>query len=118
MRQRWGRVIFMSSIVGESGNAGQATYAASKGALLSLAKTLAKEYGSRGITVNAITPGFIETDMTASIPDAARQGLLSMTPLARLGKPEEIGAAVAYLASQEAGFVTGHALRVNGGLYV
>jgi 3-oxoacyl-[acyl-carrier protein] reductase len=118
MRQRWGRVIFMSSIVGESGNAGQATYAASKGALLALAKTLAKEYGSRGITVNAITPGFIETDMTASIPDAARQGLLSMTPLARLGKPEEIGAAVAYLASQEAGFVTGHALRVNGGLYV
>lgn len=118
MRQKWGRVIFMSSVVGEMGNPGQATYAASKGALLALAKTLAKEYGSRGITVNAITPGFIETDMTASIPEAGRTALLSVTPLARLGKPEEIGAAVAYLASQEAGFVTGHVLRVNGGLYV
>ncbi|MEI8256056.1 MAG: 3-oxoacyl-ACP reductase FabG [Deltaproteobacteria bacterium] len=118
MKPRFGRVIFMSSVVGEMGNAGQATYAASKGALLALAKTLAKEYGSRGITVNAITPGFIETDMTASIPEAGRQGMLAATPLGRLGKPEEIGAAVAYLSSLEAGYITGHALRVNGGLYV
>jgi len=118
MRQRWGRVIFMSSVVGEMGNAGQSAYAASKGALLALAKTLAKEYGSRGVTVNAITPGFIETDMTHGIPDAMRQALLTATPLARLGKAEEVAAAVVYLASQEAGFVTGHVLRVNGGLYV
>lgn len=118
MRQRYGRVIFMSSVVGESGNAGQAVYAASKGALLGAAKALAKEYGSRNVTVNAITPGFIETDMTSSIPDAMRQQLLGVTPLSRLGKPEEIAAAVVYLASSEAGFVTGHALRVNGGLYV
>ncbi len=118
MKPRFGRVIFMSSVVGEMGNAGQATYAASKGALLALAKSLAKEYGSRGITVNAITPGFIETDMTASVNEAGRQAMLGATPLARLGKPEEIGAAVAFLSSLEAGYITGHALRVNGGLYV
>ena len=118
MRKRYGRIIMMSSVVGEMGNAGQAAYAASKGALISLAKTLAKEYGSRNITVNAITPGFIETDMTASISEEQRKGMLSVTPIQRLGKAEEIAAAAVYLASEEAGYVTGHALRVNGGLYV
>jgi 3-oxoacyl-[acyl-carrier protein] reductase len=118
MRQRFGRIVFMSSVVGEMGNAGQAAYAASKGALLAVAKTLSKEYGSRNVTVNAVTPGFIETDMTAAIPEAARAALMSATPLNRLGKPEEVAAAVAYLASNEAGYVTGQALRVNGGLYV
>lgn len=118
MRQKYGRVVLVSSIVGETGNAGQAVYAASKGALLALTKTLAKEYGSRGITVNAVTPGFIETDMTAGIPEQARQALVGLTPVGRLGRPEEVAAAVAYLASSEAAYVSGHALRVNGGLYV
>lgn len=118
MRQKWGRIVFMSSVVGEAGNAGQSAYSASKGALLALTKTLAKEYGSRNVTVNAVTPGFIETDMTASIGEQGRQALLSATPLGRLGRAEEVAAAVAYLASNEAGYVTGQALRVNGGLYV
>jgi 3-oxoacyl-[acyl-carrier protein] reductase len=118
IRQKWGRIVFMSSVVGEMGNAGQAAYAASKAGLLGLTKALAKEYGSRNVTVNAITPGFIETDMTASIPESGRQALLAATPLARFGKAEEVAAAVVYLASSEAGYVTGQTLRVNGGLYV
>jgi 3-oxoacyl-[acyl-carrier protein] reductase len=118
LRQKFGRVVFVSSIVGETGNTGQAAYAASKGALLALTKTLAKEYGSRGITVNAVTPGFIETDMTSRIPEQGRQALVGMTPVGRLGRTDEVAAAVAYLASNEAGYVTGHTLRVNGGLYV
>lgn len=118
IRQKWGRIVLMSSVVGEMGNSGQAAYAASKGALLALTKTLAREYGSRNVTVNAITPGFIETDMTASIPEQGRQALLAATPLGRFGKPEDVAAAVVYLASEEAGYVTGQTLRVNGGLYV
>lgn len=118
MRQKWGRMIFMSSIVGEMGNAGQAAYAAAKGGLLALSKSIAREYGSRNVTANVVTPGFIETDMTAGLPDEVKKKFIEATPIPRLGKPEEVAAAVAYLASDEAAFVTGTVLRVNGGLYV
>ncbi len=118
MRARFGRLIFLSSVVGEMGNPGQAAYAATKAALLGLTKTLAKEYASRAVTVNAITPGFIETDMTAGLPEAAKTAMVDATPLGRIGKPEDVAAAALYLASEEAGFVTGQVLRVNGGLYV
>jgi 3-oxoacyl-[acyl-carrier protein] reductase len=118
MRQKWGRLIFMGSIVGEMGNAGQAAYAAAKGGLIALSKSIAREYGSRNITANVVTPGFIETDMTAGLPDEVKKKFIEATPIARLGKPEEVAAAVAYLASEEAAFVTGTVLRVNGGLYV
>ncbi len=118
MKARWGRIITLSSVVADSGNAGQAVYGASKGALVALTRSLAREYGSRGITVNAVAPGFIETDMTAGIPVEARAKMVEATPVGRVGKPEDIAAAVVYLASPEAGFVTGQVLRVNGGLYV
>jgi 3-oxoacyl-[acyl-carrier protein] reductase len=119
MRARTGRVVFLSSVVGEMGNAGQAVYSASKAALLGLTKTLAREYASRGITVNAVAPGFIDTDMTAaSITGEAKQKLLEGIPLGRTGRPEEIAAAVVYLCADEAGYVTGQTLRVNGGMYV
>lgn len=118
MRARTGRIVFLSSVVGESGNPGQAVYAASKAALLGLTKTLAREYASRGVTVNAVAPGFIETDMTASLPEEAKKSILTQTPLGRVGKPEEVAAAVVYLASDEASYVTGQVLRVNGGMYV
>ncbi|MCS6857430.1 MAG: SDR family oxidoreductase, partial [Sandaracinaceae bacterium] len=116
LRQRYGRVIFITSVVGETGNAGQAAYASSKAALIGLTKTLAREYASRGITVNAVAPGFIETEMTASLPDELRKRMIEQTPLGRIGKPEEVAPAVVYLASDEAAFVTGQVLRVNGGL--
>jgi 3-oxoacyl-[acyl-carrier protein] reductase len=118
MRARAGRVVFLSSIVGEMGNAGQAVYSASKAALLGLTKTLAREYASRGITVNAVAPGFIETDMTTVIPEEAKQKLLGAIPLGRIGRAEEIAAAIVYLCSDEAGYVTGQTLRVNGGMYM
>ena len=118
MRARWGRLIFVSSVVGEMGNPGQTAYSATKAALLGITKTIAKEYASRNVTVNAITPGFIETDMTAKLPDAAKEQMIKATPLGRIGKPEDIAAAALYLASEEAGYVTGQVLRVNGGLYV
>ena len=118
MRQRAGRVIFLSSVVGEMGNAGQAVYAASKAALLGLTRTLAREYGSRGITVNAVAPGFVDTDMTTGIPAAAREKMLETIPLGRTGRPEEIAAAIVFLSSDEAGYVTGQTLRVNGGMYM
>ncbi len=118
MRQKWGRLIFMSSIVGEMGNAGQAAYAAAKGGLIALSKSIAREYGSRNVTANVVTPGFIETDMTAGLPEEVKKKFIEATPISRLGKPEEVAAAVAYLASEEAAFVTGTVLRVNGGLYV
>jgi 3-oxoacyl-[acyl-carrier protein] reductase len=118
MRQKWGRVVFLSSVVGEAGNAGQTAYAASKAALLGVTKSLAKEYASRNITVNAVTPGYIATDMTAALTDEQRAAMLTGVPLARPGKPEEIAAAIAFLASEEAGYITGQTLRVNGGMYM
>lgn len=118
MRARWGRLIFLSSVVGEMGNAGQTAYAATKAGLIGVTKSIAKEYASRNVTANAITPGFIETDMTAKLPEAAREMMIKATPLARIGKPDDVAAAALYLASEEAGYVTGQVLRVNGGLYV
>ncbi|MBI3203107.1 MAG: 3-oxoacyl-[acyl-carrier-protein] reductase [Polyangiaceae bacterium] len=118
MRARGGRIIFVSSVVGEMGNVGQTAYAASKAALLGVAKSLAREYASRNITVNAVTPGFIETDMTRDLPDEAKTAMLSAVPLGRSGTAAEVAAAVVFLASDEASYVTGHALRVNGGMYM
>lgn len=118
MRARTGRIIFVSSVVGEAGNAGQTAYAASKAGLLGVAKSLSREIASRNITVNAITPGYIETEMTEGLPEAARTAMIQATPLGRYGTAEEVAAAAVYLASDEAAFVTGHALRVNGGMYL
>jgi 3-oxoacyl-[acyl-carrier protein] reductase len=118
MKNRWGRIINLSSVVAESGNPGQVVYSASKAALLGVTRTLAREYGSRGITVNAIAPGFIETDMTADLPDAARQAIVEQTPLGRIGSPKEVAAAVVFLASDEASYITGQVVRVNGGMHV
>lgn len=118
MRARAGRVVFLSSIVGEMGNAGQAAYAASKAALLGLTKTLAREYASRSITVNAISPGFIETDMTSAIEGESREAMLKSIPLGRIGRSEEIASAIVFLCSDEAGYITGQTLRVNGGMYM
>jgi 3-oxoacyl-[acyl-carrier protein] reductase len=118
MRAKTGRIINLSSVVAESGNPGQAVYSASKAGIIGLTKTLAREYASRGITVNVVAPGFIETDMTANLPEAAQKGIIEQTPLGRQGKPEEVAAAVLFLASDEAGYITGQVLRVNGGMYV
>lgn len=116
MRAKWGRVVFLSSIVGEMGNAGQTAYAATKAALIGVTKSLAREYASRNITVNAVAPGFIDTDMTTQIAGEAKEKLLGAIPLGRTGRPTEIAAAVAFLCSEEAGYVTGEVLRVNGGM--
>ena len=118
MKERWGRVINISSVVGESGNAGQANYSASKAGLIGLTKSLAQEMASRGITVNAIAPGFIETDMTAVLSPETREKILAGIPLKRMGTPDDVAAAVAFLASEEAGYITGHVLDVNGGMYM
>lgn len=118
MRAKTGRVIFLSSIVGEMGNAGQTAYAASKAALLGVTKSMARELASRFITVNAITPGFIDTDMTGALTDDQKAAINQNIPLGRTGKPEEIAAAVVYLASDEAAYITGQTLRVNGGMYM
>jgi 3-oxoacyl-[acyl-carrier protein] reductase len=118
MRAKAGRVVFLSSVVGEMGNAGQAVYAASKAALLGLMKALAREYASRGITVNAVSPGFIETDMTTGITGELKEAMLRTIPLGRTGRAEEVAAAIVFLCSDEAGYVTGQTLRVNGGMYV
>ncbi len=116
-KQRRGRIINIASIVGVIGNIGQANYAASKGAVIGLTKTVAREYASRGITANAVAPGFIDTAMTAGLPQEARARLMEQIPLARLGTPEDVSAAVAFLASEEAGYITGQVLHVNGGMY-
>lgn len=118
MRKRYGRVINLTSVVGEAGNPGQAVYSASKAGVIGLTKTLAREYASRGITVNAVAPGYIETDMTNALPEQARQAIVDQTPVGRVGTPQEVAAAVVYLASDEASYVTGQVLRVNGGMYV
>jgi len=118
MKVRNGRIIQIGSVVGSSGNPGQANYAAAKAALIGFTKSLAQEVGSRNITVNCVAPGFIDTDMTKALPDAARETLLSRIPLGRLGSPEDIAHAVAYLASPGAAYVTGITLHVNGGMYM
>jgi 3-oxoacyl-[acyl-carrier protein] reductase len=118
MRARTGRVVFLSSVVGEMGNAGQAVYSASKAALLGLTKTLAREYASRGITVNAVTPGFIDTEMTSALTSELKEAMLKSVPLGRTGRADEVAAAIAFLCSDEAGYITGQTLRVNGGMYV
>ena len=118
MKQRYGRIISITSVVGASGNPGQANYAAAKAGVAGMTRALARELGSRAITVNCIAPGFIETDMTASLPDAQQQALLTQIPLGHLGKPADIAHAVAYLASPQAGYVTGQELHVNGGMYM
>ncbi len=118
IRERWGRIVNISSVVGEMGNPGQANYVASKAGLIGLTKSLAREVGSRNITVNAVAPGFIGTDMTQSLTDALKQKMIAETPLKRMGTPEDIASAVKFLASEEAGFITGHVLDVNGGIYM
>jgi 3-oxoacyl-[acyl-carrier protein] reductase len=118
IRARSGRIVFLSSVVGEMGNAGQAAYSASKAALLGLTKTLCREYASRGITVNAVAPGFIDTDMTTGFSAELKESMLKSIPLGRTGRPEEVAAAIAFLCADEAGYITGQALRVNGGMYV
>jgi len=118
MKARHGRIIQIGSVIGASGNAGQANYAAAKAALVGFTKSLAQEVGSRNITVNCIAPGFIDTDMTKGLPEAQRGALLARIPLGRLGNPDDIAHAAAFLASPQAGYITGATLHVNGGLYM
>lgn len=116
MRQRYGRIINISSVVGLHGNAGQSNYAASKAGLIGLTKSLAKEFAARGVTVNAVAPGFIETDMTAAMSDAAKEAALTAVPAGKIGHAEDVANAVAFLASAEAGYITGQVLCVDGGM--
>jgi 3-oxoacyl-[acyl-carrier protein] reductase len=118
MKQRFGRIVSITSVVGSLGNGGQANYAAAKAGVAGLTRSLAQELGSRGITVNCVAPGFIETDMTEGLPEAQKTALLDKIPLGRLGRPEEVAAAVAFLASPEAAYITGSELHVNGGMYM
>jgi 3-oxoacyl-[acyl-carrier protein] reductase len=118
MKARTGRIVNLASVVAELGNPGQAVYSASKAALIGLTKTLAREYASRGITVNAVAPGFIDTDMTKNLPEDAKKFMLTQIPLGRMGQPDDVAAAVLFLCSDEAAYVTGQVLRVNGGMYV
>jgi len=118
MKQRYGRIISITSVVGASGNAGQANYAAAKAGVAGMTRALARELGSRGITVNCVAPGFIETDMTAGLPEEQHKALLGQIPLGHLGKPADIAHAVAFLASPQANYVTGQELHVNGGMYM
>ena len=118
MRKRWGRIINVASVVGLSGNPGQANYTASKAGLIGLTKTLALELAGRNITVNAVAPGMVETAMTEAVNANSRSKILSRVPLGRMGRAEEIAAAVCFLASEEAGYITGHVLNVSGGLYM
>ena len=117
MRARWGRIVNVSSVVARMGNAGQANYAASKAGIEGFSRALAREVGSRGITVNAVAPGFVATDMTADLPPAQRDALLAQTALGRLGTPADVAGAVSFLASDAAAYVTGETLHVNGGLF-
>jgi 3-oxoacyl-[acyl-carrier protein] reductase len=118
MRGRWGRIVFMSSVIGEMGNAGQTAYAATKAALIGAAKSIAREYASRNVTANVVAPGYIETEMTAAMSPQQKEQIAKLIPLGRTGTARDVAAACAYLASEEAAYVTGIVLRVNGGLYV
>ena len=116
MRNRWGRIVNIASVVGQAGSAGQANYAASKAGLIGLTKSLAQEMASRNITVNAVAPGYIATDMTKVLPEDVKAKILASVPLGRMGKPEDIAAAVKFLTSEDASYITGHVLAVNGGM--
>jgi 3-oxoacyl-[acyl-carrier protein] reductase len=118
MKARWGRIISITSVVGASGNPGQANYAAAKAGVVGMSKSLARELGSRNITVNCVAPGFIDTDMTRALPEAQRNALLAQIPLGRLGRAEDVAGAVAYLASPAGDYVTGAVLHVNGGMFM
>lgn len=118
MKARKGRIVCIASVVGAAGNAGQTNYAAAKAGMIGFTKSLAREVGSRGVTVNCVAPGFIDTDMTRDLPEEQRKALLTGIPLERLGRPEEIAAAVAFLASEKASYITGETLHVNGGMYM
>ena len=118
MKERWGRIVNISSVVGEAGNPGQANYVASKAGLIGLTKSIAQEMASRNVTCNAVAPGFIATDMTAVLPDQVKEAMLGRIPLKKFGAPEDVAAAVKFLASEEAGYITGHVLDVNGGMYM
>jgi len=117
-KARWGRIITITSVVGVMGNAGQTNYAAAKAGVIGFSKSLAREVGTRGITVNAVAPGFIDTDMTSSLSEAHKTALLEQVPVKRLGQPEEIAAAVSFLAGENAGYISGETLNVNGGMYM
>jgi len=118
MRNRWGRIINITSVVGQAGSPGQVNYAASKAGLIGLTKSLAQEVASRNITVNAVAPGYVSTDMTKDLPEELKQTIMGKIPLARMGTPEDIAAAVKFLASDEASYITGQVLAVNGGMYM
>ena len=116
MKQRWGRIVNVTSVTGEMGQQGQANYAASKGGLIALTKAMARELATRSITVNAVSPGFVETDMTAELPDSVKETLLTQIPMGRIGHPEEVAATVTFLVSDAASYITGQVVRVNGGI--
>ena len=118
MKQRWGRIIIITSVVGFAGNAGQANYSAAKAGLVGLTRSSARELASRSITVNCVAPGYIDTDMTSDLPETVKEKILSEIPLGVLGEPEDIAGAVAYLASEDGGYVTGQAIHVNGGMFM